>query len=275
MTSSVKRGMVRKKFTLVIQGEMPPDTIKGPVVDTQFDVADITYVKPAPPMGEKSEFFRNGRPRNDSSGLTHCPPVGITYRRCPPKNGHSFVRALPNEPALYATHEEEWLAEMREASAVGTILKPFAPISVTFDGWAEWCRASSTTRDFRSIRFYARDLFETKVRTVIDSAFERLPTSILPSRYILAITEENGQDRANDLSHIVAIREMTNAQPIIREIARDVRVFHEYALAVACAYAVIESIENVLWEKEPKICMGIDSIAIGSSDRWHLFLPRM
>ncbi len=47
----------------VVIGDLGPDPFKGPVVDTQFEIDDITYVKPAPPIGGASAFFPRGRPR--------------------------------------------------------------------------------------------------------------------------------------------------------------------------------------------------------------------
>jgi len=82
------------------------------------------------------------------------------------------------------------------------------------------------------------------------SARERSPSSISPSRYVLAVTEEIGQNRANDISHIVAITEMPDSDPAVRVLVADARVFHEHALALGCAYAVAEDIECVLWQKD-------------------------
>jgi len=43
-------------MTDVVLGKIAPDGIKGPVVDTQFEINGVTYVKPTPPMGKKSGF---------------------------------------------------------------------------------------------------------------------------------------------------------------------------------------------------------------------------
>src|SRR3954452_6933473 len=56
-----------------VVGDLGPDLFKGPVVDTQFEIDAITYVKPAPPIGGASNFFPSGRPRQNSTGLTECP----------------------------------------------------------------------------------------------------------------------------------------------------------------------------------------------------------
>ena len=67
---------------------------------------------------------------------------------------------------------------------------------------------------------------------------------------MLAVTDEIGQDRANDLSHIFLIRETLGSEPAVHALATDVRIFHEYALTLACAYAVAEGAEIVLWQKD-------------------------
>ena len=46
----------------VVMGDLGADPFKGPVVDTQFEIDETTFVKPAPPIGGKSDFFpRDGR----------------------------------------------------------------------------------------------------------------------------------------------------------------------------------------------------------------------
>ncbi|WOJ89275.1 hypothetical protein RZS28_15960 [Methylocapsa polymorpha] len=64
----------------VVTGDLGRDPFKGPVVDTQFEIDQITYVKPAPPIGGASNFFPRGRPRKNSTGLTECPPVALPDR---------------------------------------------------------------------------------------------------------------------------------------------------------------------------------------------------
>jgi hypothetical protein len=101
-----------------------------------------------------------------------------------------------------------------------------------------------------AVQDYANEIFEQKIRAIMHAARDRSASRIVPSRYILAVTEEIGQNRANDLSHIAAIREMPNSDPTIRALVTDARIFHDYALALACAHAVAEGIECVLWQKE-------------------------
>ena len=52
-----------KHMNALVQENPGKAETKDPVADMQFDVDGITYVKPTPPMGSKSDFFVNGRPR--------------------------------------------------------------------------------------------------------------------------------------------------------------------------------------------------------------------
>jgi hypothetical protein len=236
-------------MTDVIQRRIALDTIKGPVVDTQFEVDGVTYVKPAPPIGNESEFFSRGRPRKDSSGLIRCPPVATTFPEMTREEWTLFHAAFPDEGLLFASYEE-WQAYRAKAAACSTPLKPFVPVSVTFAGWQKWRREQRISKTQFSLPTYANAAFNQQVRAILSVARERSSHSILPSRYVLATTEEIGQDRANDVSHIAAIREVPNGQPFVRPFLSNARMFHEYALALASAYAVADHIECVLWQKD-------------------------
>jgi len=91
---------------------------------------------------------------------------------------------------------------------------PFVPIPVAFKDWQKWRKNQRMPKALFAVRSFANALFEQKVRAIMDSARERSASAILPSRYVLAMTEEIGQDRANDLSHIAVVREMPNFAPL-------------------------------------------------------------
>lgn len=232
----------------VVCGEIPADTLKGPVIDTQFDVEGVTYVKPAPPMGKKSEFFATGRPRRDSSGLEHCPAVARTFPDMTRNEWQRIFTAVPADQWPGPTYED-WMRERAAGAGASEVIRPFVPITVTYDGWLKWCRTEAMTASMRALGKYANDLFERRVRAVFSAARERTRTGIVPSRYILVATEEIGQDRANDISHIAVLTEQSHGEPIVRELVANARIFHEHALMLACAYAVREGVDTVLWQK--------------------------
>ena len=244
-------GFAGRFMTAMIRGQIGQSAIKGPVIDTQFDVDGVTYVKPAPPMGEKSEFFVKGRPRNDSSGIEHCPAVAITFPDMTFGEWVKFRKALPYESGLFDNYED-WQAFRIEAVAAGMGLKPFVGVSIISREWQVWRKNRQAIKAMSSIQDYANEIFNKKVRSVMACARERSRSSIIPPRYIFAVTEEIGQDRANDLSHIALIREAPGSTPNVRELITDARIFHEHALVLACAYAVAEGVDYVLWQKEQR-----------------------
>lgn len=236
-------------MTAVVLGKLEAASVKGPVIDTQFDLDGVTYVKPAPPIGESSGFFGPTRPRKNTSGLDRCPPVATTYPAMTRREWNLFRRALPDEPDLFQTFNE-WQVRLVAAAACGTALQPFVPVSVNFQDWDEWCRKQRLLRSLDAIRKYANAVFERNVRALAAAAREHQSISILPHRYVLAVTEEIGQDKANDVSNIAVIRERSDGSSAIRPLVKNIRIFHEHAVILASAYALAEGIEFVLWKKD-------------------------
>lgn len=237
-----------KFMTELVLGQMAPDALKGPVVDTQFEVDEVTYVLPAPPMGAKSAFFANGRPRKNSTGLTSCPPVAVTFPDMSRSEWTAFRQALPQEAELYETHEA-WQRHRAIALATGTGLVPFVPMSVTYTEWRAWCSERKQPFSMHSVRQYANDLFDKAIHARIAATRQWGDATIRPSRYVFVQTEEIGQDRANDVSHILIVTERPGKEPADRPILCNARIFYEHAIALAGAYAVAEDIECVLWDK--------------------------
>lgn len=240
-------GKFAERFmTAAIRGELSPDLLKGPVVDSQFDVDGVTFVKPAPPIRAKSDFYRTGRPRNNSTGLAHCPPVALTFPGLTRAEWGSFRGALPDEPGLGDSYDG-WLQEQRKANEVADALQPLVTISIDYEGWQSWCAKFEQPKSMTSIRAYANVIFQDRVQAVITGARELKINGFAPSRYILVVTDEIGQDRANDLSHIAVVRQRGRGEPDIRSIVEDLRIFHEHAIALGSAYAVAEGLDAVMW----------------------------
>ena len=72
----------------------------------------------------------------------------------------------------------------------------------------------------------------------------------MPARYVLAITEEIGQDQANDLTRIGLVKAGIPEDEVVKEFVLDARIFHEYGLALAGAYALAEGVDCVMWQKD-------------------------
>lgn len=235
----------------VVTGELKPQTIKGPIVDTDFQYDGVTYVKPAPPMGLPSNFFQHGRPRENSTGLTKCPPVAITFPELS-QDEWSSIRQVLDTGEYPFDDFESWQNERSAALTQGELLKPAVLIRTTCGEWEGWCDDEHRAKEGGSVFEYAADQFHKRLRAMIASSNERSTGVIIPSRYVLAVTEEIGQDRANDISHIILIREVPHGDPIAKELVVNARLFHEHAIALAAAYAVAEGVDCVLWQKDLK-----------------------
>lgn len=233
-------------MTKVVLGDVGPDPFKGPVVDTQFELDGITYVKPAPPIGGKSDFFKSGRPRRNSTGLTECPQVALTFPRLSQSEWAKFRHGLREEPELRSDYQA-WLRHEQGAREEGVPLRPFVRVPITFEGWRTWESERKRPTRTQSIYEYANDVFQDLVQAMISSARETKEGSLLPSRYVLVVTEEVGMDKANDLSHIAIVRERVEGDREFKPLAEDLRVFHEHALALASAYAIAEEVGAVMW----------------------------
>jgi hypothetical protein len=86
-------------------------------------------------------------------------------------------------------------------------LRPFAPVSVTFEAWQDWCNQQQIERSLSSVHEYANFVFQEGIHRILDAVREFTPDSIVPERYVLVVTEEIGQDKANDVSHVAIVQE--------------------------------------------------------------------
>lgn len=239
-------GFASKFMSDSMKGEMGQGLLRGPVVDCRFEFEGITYVKPAPPMGKNSDFYPRGHPRTNSSGIDVCPPVGLTFPGLTHTEWMKVRQALPNEAGICESYAG-WLAKERDALREGTPLCPLVRVPITCFEWQSWCQRQGQVPTMVSVRRYANSVFQDRVQTAIANARELKGGRSVVARYILVVTDEIGQDKANDLSHIAKVFEQTTEKSDIRSIAENLRVFHEHAIALASSYAVAEGWNEVMW----------------------------
>lgn len=238
-------------MTSVVLDKNSLTSLKFPIADLLFEIDGVVYIKPAPPMGEASQFFGSVRPRKNSTGLTSCPPVAINFADLS-RTQWKLLRGALGEIASSLISYENWLAERAAAAAEGRMLQPFVPIAVNINEWKFWCIENGIVENINSVHEYASYLFEKKLKSVMGSVRELSSFSVILSSYIFVITEEIGQDKANDVSHIALIKETPNSKPEVFPLVTNARIFHEYAITVASAYAVAFGISSVIWDKDKK-----------------------
>jgi len=240
-----------RTMTALVRGESPMDAGKGPVLDTQFEVDGTTYVKPAPPMGMASDFYIHGRPRKGGREVAGIPPVALTFPDMAAGEWSKFREVLPSDSLLCESYRE-WRKQREKCFEARSLLKPFVPMQVTREGWAQWCADNKQPRNASSVKRYANDLFCVKLGVLLHAARERTRHSVVPTRYVLVITEEIGKDQANDLTRIGLVHAGFPEDEVVKELALDARIFHEHGLALAGAYALAEGVDYVMWQKDTR-----------------------
>lgn len=200
-------------------------------------------------MGKKSKFYIHGRPRKNSSSVKFCPPIALTL---PELSSHelSLVRGVIESPSGPFENYDAWQRHRDGAVKASSPTQVFVQTPVTCSAWMKWCDAQHRRLTRKSLDAYVLELFSARIHDLLSLARERTAMALLPIRYVLAVTEEIGQDMANDVSHILVVHERPTGEPFIQPLAENLRVFHEHALALACAYALAEGIEAVMWQKD-------------------------
>lgn len=245
-------GLANERMTALMREPATADDTKGPVVDISFQSDGVTYVMPTPPMGRKSEFFINGRPRNNSTGITSSPPVATVFAGLDRHEWTEFKRH--HAQVISSAGHNEWATKEAQARSECD-LKPFITIPVTHAGWCEWTRRQPQEVSV-SVHRYANDLFQKKILSIINGARKRTGSSVLPRRHMLLITEEIGQDLAFDVSHLAEVCTLPDGRDHIDEVWTDQSMFFEQALTVAAAEAIARGVECVVWEKDKTYAWG-------------------
>ena len=224
------------------------DEGKMPVMDLVFDLDGIRYVKTSLKM-PKSEFWPSGKaPRENSSGISSNPYVAVAFPKLMESDWALFKQALRNGQNLAYTYVQ-WLAlQYSEDSKYTDKLKPFVPTPVTYRDFVAWTKKPKSDWSFRDLCEFATETFQVKAFQIFDGLKNKDDVAILPLEYIHLIVKEIGMDQANDLSSIIYKSHVVGFE---REeiIIDNGRLFFEYGVCLAGAYAVKRGGDTVLYTK--------------------------
>jgi hypothetical protein len=237
--------------TAMVRGTLGGDLNKAPQIDKQFDYEGVTFILPAPSMRKSSDIYVAGRPRKNTSDLERCPPIATTFPDLTEREWIAFRVALPDEPGLCETFHD-WRLKRDRAARSNTVLCPFAPVPVTFEAWQAWCNEQGIKRSTSSVHEYANFVFNQGTDRILDAVREFARESIVPERYVLVVTEEIGQDKANDISHIAIVQESIGGRASHQPLVENARIFYEHAVVLGTSYAFIVGLEFVFWRKDLK-----------------------
>jgi hypothetical protein len=221
---------------------------KFEVCDLVFDVDGVRFIRPAPAMGRSSGFYSNGRPRTNSSGIETCPAMAVIVPGLT-RADHDLIGCTIDERGGPLGSWSAWLHHLDGAREAAKVTQPLVTVSVSAEAWLRSCRAKGQSPSLTSLNDYLNESFNQQMRSVLGSAQELVEGGIVPSTYVLAVTQEIGQDRANDVSDIALVRERSTGEPIVRPLAENLRIFREHAIALAAAYALREGVGIVRWNR--------------------------
>jgi len=218
-----------------------------PVLEMDFEVDGVKFVRPAPLIGKPSKYWVNGRPRENSTGLTTCPPVGIIFPKLNKENWEKFREKECYDTAFKETYRE-WLDFAAEERAKNNDeLMPFIEIEITYE---EFCnKYDENEAYFILLCEYATEVFQKRINDVIAAAKDQAEANIILPKYILLVVEEIGNDKANDLSSIYLLRQSLG-QKNVDTILKNKNLFFNYSLALASSYAVKHNISNVIYHRD-------------------------
>ncbi len=223
---------------------------KKPITDTVFELDGIRYVRPAPTLGEPSQFYIRGRPRLNTIKDKCLPTVATSFPRLSEEQWEEIHAELRDWWALGETLKE-FLEIKARAASKATDTHPLVPIDINVQDWWDWCESNGPSFEAKSLFVFTNEVFCERLRALLHAAKRLDSLSLIPSSYVLAETEIIGQDAENDVSHIAFVRERMDGSPAFRNsVIENRRIPHEHALALAGAYALRDGIETLVWTKD-------------------------
>lgn len=217
-----------------------------PVIDLNFNIDGIEFVKPAPPMG-MSTFWQGKRPRTSTTKGNEIKPVATVYPKLSKENWAKLKKLMPYEWRLRSDYPS-WTKHLQKLEKTeGTELRLFVPVEVHYDEVIAWHKGPPEILTFDSISNYATEVFNEKILSTINTAIDKTSFSIIVPSYIFLRTEEIGDDKSFDISSIYYVNEIPG---FMREvtIVENKRLSWNYALALASAYAIQAGLETVVYE---------------------------
>jgi hypothetical protein len=238
---------LNKMMTYAVRNPESFSNGRMPVVDLAFELNGVRYVKTAPSM--RSKFWPGGfAPRNNTSGIEHCPAVAVTFPSLSEHDWKCFKDAMPTETRLKTSYKE-WLQFCPdEANEVSDPLKPLLLLEVKFDEFARWISKPKEQWQFSDINYFAHEILTQKALPLLESAKDKEKSQILPLDYILLVLNEVGTDKANDFASIYYVSEVVGFE---REevLVENAKIFFEHGMAIAASHAIKRKVNSLFYMK--------------------------
>jgi len=236
-----------KMMTDVVRNPEPFSIGRMPVVDLVFELDGVRYVKLAPSI--RSKFWPGGvAPRDNTSGIEHCPPIAVTFPSMAEGDWKCFKNSMPGEARLKTTYGE-WLGSgPDEAHEITVPLEPLLLLDVKFDEFERWITKPKGQWRFSDINAFANEILTQRALPLLETAKDKERTQILPLDYIHLVVNEVGTDKANDFASIYYVSEVPGFERNDL-LVENARMFFEHGMAVAAAYAIKRKANSIFYTK--------------------------
>jgi hypothetical protein len=236
-------------MTEAIRNPEPFTNGRMPVIDLVFDLDGTRYIKPAPAMPQ-SGFWPGGvAPRENTSGINSCPPVARTFPALSDCEWRRFKDAMPSSTRLKGTYKE-WVESYPEDTPESRDpLKPLVLVEVRFEDLERWIKKPKAHWQFPDLAKFSSRVFHKRAMQLFEDAKDKEQIRVVPLDYIHLALTEVGNDKANDFASIYYVSEvpgLERKEPLVE----NVRLFFQYGMAVAAAYAIRCKVKTILFTKE-------------------------
>lgn len=221
-----------------------------PVLDLEFEVNEVTFVKPSPPLGKESKYFAAGRQRINTSGIDDYPIVAMTFPKLSRKSWGLVKDAFEDSRYLHESYEEWAKFSLDEEKKNKNNIQPFVPVPIKFDTLLRHIENGCIT-NFIDLCNYTNELFNDLIHELISLARNVDDTRIELEKYILLVNQEIGRDKKNDLCSIYSINNI-DKPGVLETLLENEQIFFEHGLSLASAYAIKKNIGIVLHYKDKR-----------------------
>ncbi|HAB18756.1 MAG TPA: hypothetical protein DCE44_20235, partial [Verrucomicrobiales bacterium] len=182
------------------------------------------------------------------SGIDNCPPVARTFPLLSDYEWKRFKAAIPAAARLKSTYRD-WLKSCPDEVLGSTEpLKPLVLIEVRFDDFVQWIKKPKARWRFSDIGKFSSEVFHHRAISLLKEAKEEEQTRVVPLDYIHLVVTEIGNDKANDFASIYFVSKVPGFERKEPRV-ENVRLFFEYGMAVAAAYAIKNKVNAILFTK--------------------------
>lgn len=215
------------------------------IYDFVFERAGKYYILPTPLIGKKSDYFINGRPRKNSSGINTCPLVGRTF---PCLSNNNWILAKDSLLDSFYLEDSQEDYQNKINTIKQEIEMPIVPIDIDYLLFKNYCVSNEINETFNELCLYANKIFQEQLEKIYDSIINLDENNIVPNKYILLQVQEIGQDKKFDISSIYKVNNEIVTGDVKREVIfENERIFFEYASILAASYAIKLGFDTVCY----------------------------